>query len=156
MVFVVQGNNSIMVIMKTFPKLWAARLLIAVVTLMNLQAAFQFMLQPERFAPGFEMNGTTGTAMTQGMGLLFLMWNIPYLFALIHPIRNFVSLVEAVIMQFIGVGGESLSYLKLTGEHPLLRSSVERFILFDGAGLILLLAALCITVRIRRMQGLNG
>ncbi len=129
--------------------LWIARLLIAAVTVMNLQAAFQFMLRPQDYAPGFEMTGTAGEAMVQGMGLLFLMWNIPYVFAAIHPARNFVSLVEAVIMQFIGVCGETLLLLGLTGEHPVLEASVKRFILFDGAGLVVLLAVLILVITLR-------
>ena len=130
--------------------LWIARLLIAAVTVMNLQAAFQFMLRPQDYTAGFEMTGIAGGAMVQGMGLLFLMWNIPYVFAAIHPARNFVSLVEAVIMQIIGVCGETLLLLGLPGEHPVLEASVKRFILFDGVGLVVLLAALILVITLRK------
>lgn len=129
---------------------WASRALIAAVTLMNLQAAILFILRPEDFAYGFEMSGAAGEAMLRGMGLLFLMWNIPYIFALVHPLRNFVSLIEAVIMQFIGVTGETLILLGLPGEHPLIEASVGRFILFDGAGLVVLIAALLLAELARR------
>jgi len=131
-------------------KVWVSRLLIATVTLMNLQAAFLFLLRPGDFAYGFEMTGTEGEAMMRGMGLLFLMWNIPYIFATIHPSRNFVSLVEAVIMQFIGVTGETLILLGLPGEHPLIEASVTRFILFDGSGFVFLIIALLLAVMARR------
>jgi hypothetical protein len=129
---------------------WISRLLIAAVTLMNVQAAFLFMLRPGDFTYGFELSGAAGEAMLQGMGLLFLMWNIPYIFAAVHPVRHFVSLVEAVIMQFIGVTGETLILLGLPGEHPLIEASVGRFILFDGAGFAVLIAALLLALLARR------
>ena len=92
-------------------------------------------------------------AMLRGMGLLFLMWNIPYLVALIHPLRHYVSLVEAVIMQSIGVAGESLLLAALPGQHSQLHASVMRFIYFDGGGLILLLAAFILVRRLRHHPG---
>lgn len=132
------------------PKLWVSRVLIAGVTVMNIQAAFQFILRPGDYAYGFEMTGTAGEAMIRGMGVLFLMWNIPYIFAAVHPVRHFISLGEAVIMQFIGVTGESLILLGLPDGHPLIEASVRRFILFDGAGLVFLMIALLLAVWIRR------
>jgi hypothetical protein len=120
---------------------WIARILIGIVTFFNLQAAIQFMLQPEFYAAGFEIGGSPGEAMIRGVGLLFLMWNIPYIVALIHPFRHFVSLCEAVVMQAIGLAGESVILLTLAGEHPQITSSVTRFIIFDGSGLLLLLIA---------------
>jgi hypothetical protein len=131
-------------------KVWVSRLLIATVTLMNLQAAFLFLLRPGDFAYGFEMTGTEGEAMMRGMGLLFLMWNIPYIFAAIHPSRNFISLIEASIMQFIGVAGETLILLGMPREHPLIEASVKRFILFDGSGFVFLIIALLLAVMARR------
>ncbi len=120
---------------------WVARILIGVVTFSNLLAAFQFMLRPEIYAPGFELQGESGAAVIQGMGLLFLMWNVPYIVALLNPVRYFISLIEAVTMQAIGVVGESLLLAFLRGDYPLIRDSVTRFIFFDGGGLLLLLAA---------------
>lgn len=137
---------------KRLLRLWAARLLIAAVTIINLQAAFQFMLRPGDYAWGFELAGVPGEAMVQGLGVLFLMWNIPYIFAAAHPIKNFISLVSALIMQFIGVSGESLILLRLPGEHPLIASSVKRFIIFDGAGLVVLLMALLVVLTIQKKE----
>ncbi len=131
---------------------WIARLLIAAVTFLNVQAAFQFMLRPQDYAWGFELTGVPGEAMLQGLGLLFLMWNVPYAFALASPIKNFISLISAVIMQFIGFSGESLILLRLTGEHPLITSSVTRFIIFDGAGLLALLLALGLAVSVKSAE----
>lgn len=125
----------------------------AIVTFMNLQVALYFIFHPQDYAPGFELYGEPGTAMIRGVGLLFLMWNIPYIAALINPLKHFISLIEAVVMQAIGVIGESIILLTLPGTHPLIHSSVARFILFDGAGLVVLLIALIVILRVRNHQG---
>lgn len=130
-----------------------ARILIGIVTLLNLQAAAYFLFSPSVYAAGFELTGEPGNAMIQGMGLLFLMWNIPYLVALIDPVRYFVSLIEAVVMQAIGVFGETALLLVLKGNHAQIQASVLRFILFDGAGLVFLLLALFLMLRFRRTRG---
>jgi hypothetical protein len=127
-----------------------ARVLIGLVTFFNLQCAFYFILRPADYAPGFELTGVPGGAVIQGMGVLFLMWNIPYLFALVNPLKFSVSLIEAVIMQAVGVFGETIILLALKGEHPLIKASVLRFILFDGAGLVLLSIALVLIQRFKR------
>lgn len=135
--------------------IWASRVLIAAVTVMNLQAAFQFMLRPGDYAYAYEMTGSAGEAMMQGMGLLFLMWNIPYVFAFIHPLKHFISLIEALIMQFIGVAGETLILLGMPENHPQLEASVRRFIVFDGVGWILLLVALLLAYPIKHSGNLS-
>lgn len=124
---------------------WIARALIAVVTFLNLQAAFLFLLSPAQFSPGFELSGVAGEAVIRGMGLLFVMWNIPYVFALVDPLRHRISLIEALIMQFIGVAGESILLLRLPGAHAALEATVIRFIIFDGSGFLVLLVAFLIT-----------
>lgn len=130
----------------------AARVLIGLVTFFNLQCALYFLFRPADYAPGFELSGVPGSSIIQGMGLLFLMWNIPYLFALANPFRFFVSLIEAVIMQAVGVIGETILLLVLKGEHPLIKASVLRFIFFDGIGLVLLVIALMLVLRYKRSQ----
>ncbi len=126
---------------------WVIRLLIGIVTFLNLQAAVLFMLVPYRFVSSFELTGETGKAVIQALGVLFLMWNVPYIFALINPIKNRISLVQANIMQAIGVIGETGILIRLEGSHPILSASVTRFIIFDACGLVLLLAALLMIQR---------
>lgn len=142
--------------MKKLAREWIAQGLIGIVVFFNLDAAFSFMLSPDLYAPGFEISGIPGRAVTQGMGILFLMWNVPYLFALVKPAKHFISLVEAVFMQAIGVFGETILLLSLPGSHPMITSTTERFIIFDGGGLVLLIAALFITrqIRLSRKTGL--
>jgi hypothetical protein len=124
---------------------WAARLLIAIVLFWNLQAAFQFMLRPEAFAPAFQLEGVPGRAAVAGYGILFLMWQVPYVFALLHPVKFKVSLWSAFIMQSIGVVAESILLTTIPGEYQLLRASILRFIIFDGVGVPILLSALWTT-----------
>ena len=119
-------------------RLWAARLLIAVVVAWNLQAALIFLLTPERFAPGFELSGVPGAAAVRGIAVLFIMWNIPYLVALWQPRRNRLALWEALVMQAVGVIGESLILASLPAGHAVLHASILRFIAFDASGVVAL------------------
>jgi hypothetical protein len=128
-------------------KVWVARLLIAIVLFWNLQAAFQFMRFPAAFAPAFQLEGVPGRAAIAGFGILFLMWQVPYGFALLHPVLFKVSLLTALIMQLIGVVGESILLATIPADYAQLRSSIVRFILFDGAGALILLAALLFVVK---------
>jgi len=128
--------------MKPSTTLLLARLAIVLVFLWNIQCAFAFLLWPDRFTAGFELSGTPGEAALRGVGVLFLMWNIPYAVALWHPIRYRISLYEATAMQAIGLLGETLIWLSQSPAHSLLQTSLLRFIAFDGAGLALLLLAI--------------
>ena len=124
------------------PRLWIARLLIGLVTAWNLQAALTFILWPEQYASGFELTGVPGATAVRGTGILFVMWNVPYLVALWHPRKYRLALGLAVAMQFIGLVGESAILLTLPNEHFLLSASITRFIAFDASGLLLLSVAL--------------
>ena len=126
-------------------KLWFSRILIGFVLFFNLQCAAAFIIRPELYTGGFELQGAVGEAMVRGLGVLFVMWNVPYALALWHPVRFRVSLYEAVVMQLIGVVGESAILWLLPGEYPIARSSILRFIAFDAGGLIALLIAAWIT-----------
>lgn len=86
----------------------------------------------------------------QAMGLLFVMWNVPYVVAITNPARQMISLIEACVMQGIGLVGESILLLSLPPGHFMLTQTVQRFIGFDGAGLLLLVIALTLSCRSRR------
>ena len=126
--------------MRTKP-IWLPRLLIGLVLLSNLQCALVFLWHPERYMAGFGLNGEAGMGMLRAMGLLFVMWNVPYVFALSHPLKHRLSLIEALIMQAIGLVGETLILLTGDFQDALMRASVTRFIVFDAAGLLLLVLA---------------
>lgn len=126
-------------------RLWISRLLIAIVTAWNLQAAIIFVVSPQSFVHAYELSGAAGEAAVRGVGILFLMWNVPYVFAALHPIRFRLGLVCALLMQLIGLLGESFILSSLSVENEVLRSSVLRFIIFDGTGLVLLFFAWLLT-----------
>jgi hypothetical protein len=122
-----------------------AQLLIFIVLAINLQCALVFLLAPSWFAPGYELNGEVGDAVIRAFGILFWMWNVPYLFAAWNPQRYRLSLWQAILMQTIGLIGETGILLSLSSDHPILRESIFRFIVFDGAGLVALIVALFIS-----------
>src|SRR4030065_399398 len=122
-------------------KEWAARVLIGAVLVSNLYCAILFTWQPEGYAAAFELSGASGEAAGRGMGVLFLMWNVPYAVAFISPTRHRLSLWEAVVMQAMGVVGESLILAGLPHEYGIARQSILRFIVFDLAGCVWLVLA---------------
>ena len=125
--------------------IWIGRALIGVVLVVNVQSAILFLWQPEKYAPGFQLSSVEGFAAVRGIGLLFLMWNVPSFVALLDPLKHRVSLFAALMMQTIGVFGESLIYLSLPSGYATLQNSISRFILFDSLGLALLLMAVLVT-----------
>jgi len=126
-------------------RIWLARTLIGIVFIINVQSAVVFFANPARFAPTYELTGISGQAAIRGFAVLFIMWNVPYVVALINPIKYRISLYEAIAMQIIGLAGESLILQSLPTEHTILRDSILRFIVFDGSGLVSLISAAWIT-----------
>lgn len=112
--------------------------------------AIDFMARPKLYMDGYELSGEVGRTVVVGYGILFLMWQVPYFFAVFDPVKQKISLISAVLMQTIGLVGESLLYRTIPLEHKVLRGSVMRFIIFDGAGLVLLLAALGLSLGLAR------
>lgn len=137
---------------KEFARLLLPRLLIFLVLAMNLQCALIYIFDPLPYVAPFELSGEPGRAAVVGIGILFVMWQVPYVFALVHPLRNRRSLLEAVIMQAIGLLGESLLLRSIPPMHTALRASILRFIIFDAGGLLLLLAAAAFTFRFLKTE----
>ncbi len=115
------------------------RILIGLIALWNLQAALVFILWPDAYAPGFELSGIPGAVAVRGMGILFVMWTVPYLIAAWRPVEYFIAVQIALVMQAIGVFGEMFIFFSLPAGHQMLNDALFRFIGFDGAGLILLM-----------------
>jgi hypothetical protein len=128
-------------------RIWVARFLIGMVLVFNVQCAVMFFVAPQQYAPAYELFGIAGVAAIEGIGVLFLMWNVPYAFALWHPTIRWVSLLEAVIMQAIGVVGEVWILSALPSGHETLSLSIRRFIGFDSVGLLFLILAACVIRR---------
>lgn len=130
--------------------------LIGVVVFFNLQCALIFLLNPEFYLKGYLLDGIGGQFAIQGMGILFIMWNVPYLVALLNPWKHHVSLFESIVMQAIGLLGES-SLLIIHPEVPSpLNQNIIRFIIFDGCGLILLILSRYLTREIWKKQQFEG
>ena len=108
----------------------------------NIQAGLDFFFNPEKYTAAFELSGVTGQTAVAGTGLLFLMWNVPYAFALWNPVKNRISLIQVLLMQMLGCIGETIILLRISQmQYPLLTASIKRFIIFDSIGLVLLLIA---------------
>ena len=120
---------------------WISRLLILLVAAWNIQAGIVFIASPQMFVGAYELSGAAGEAAVRGVGVLFLMWNVPYVFAAFDPIRFRLALTFALLMQLTGLVGESYILSTLTMDHLILRESILRFIAFDGAGLVILFVA---------------
>lgn len=124
---------------------WIARGLIGIVLGMNLVCAIDFIARPNLYLAAYELSGEVGRVVIIGFGILFLMWQVPYFFALYHPRRFKTSLLQSILMQAIGFIGESLLLRTIPSEHTVLRGSILRFVYFDGGGLMfLILAALVV------------
>ncbi len=127
---------------------WLARILIGIVFLSNVQCGLVFLFTPAQFLLAFEVQGVGGETLVRGLGLLFLMWSVPYGVAAWHPVQQRTSLLEAIAMQALGLLGESyLLWLLPKGSigalaHFALQLTALRFIAFDAAGLLFLLLAL--------------
>ena len=76
-------------------RLWLSRILIGSILFINIQSALAFITKPAIYAPAYELLGIPGTSAIKGFGVLFLMWNIPYAVAFLHPIKNRISLYES-------------------------------------------------------------
>lgn len=126
-------------------KIWLARLLIGIVLGMNLLCAVDFIARPSLYMGSYELTGEVGKAVIVAFGILFLMWQVPYFFALYHPKKYKTSLLQAILMQTIGLIGEVWLLSTLSAERVILRRSITRFVIFDGGGLVLLLLAAILT-----------
>lgn len=116
--------------------------LIGIVFFLNIQAGILFYLKPDVYASAYELSGMPGNVAIAGTGLLFLMWNLPYAFALLNPYKYRTSLIQALMMQAMGVVGESLILSRIPlDQHLILRQNIWRFIIFDGVGVLFLILA---------------
>lgn len=117
------------------------RVAFAAVFAMNVQCAVQFALWPADFCAAYELSGVAGEAAVRGIGIAFLMWNVTYPAVIVDPERFRALGWVVLVQQLVGLVGESLLLLTLPAGHDVLAASVLRFVVFDGAGLVLMAAA---------------
>jgi hypothetical protein len=134
-------------------KINVARILIGIVFLVNVQCALVFMLRPGEYVGSFELSGVPGEAMLRGVGVLFLMWNVPYAVALWNPIRYRLALWLAIAMQAIGLIGETWIVISIPVEYIAIRSAITRFVVFDSIGLVFLTVAIWISATDKQVSG---
>jgi hypothetical protein len=127
---------------------WIGRLLILIVIAWNIQAAIFLLINSSVIATSIEIPQIAGPSLIRGIGVLFIMWNIPYLFAAAHPVRFRISLVESLLMQFIALAGELILLSVSPIIPPALQNIFTIYSRFDAAGMALLLAAAAITWRL--------
>ncbi|MGD8621301.1 MAG: hypothetical protein PVI81_03420 [Anaerolineales bacterium] len=120
--------------------IWFTRVSVAVVFAMNLSAALGYLFLPMRFASGYELQGEVGRIVVQGFGILYLMWNATYPLVIWNPVRHRIVFIIVLIQQLIALVGESLLIASVPAEFGALIRTGARFILFDGAGLLLMAA----------------
>jgi hypothetical protein len=123
--------------------------LLAVLTA-NMSAAIPYILHPTDYAAAYELTGVPGEVVVRGFGILFLMWAVPFVPAIWHPVQNRVAFVCVLAMQVIGLVGESLMLIGLPSGHDVLCATGLRFIAFDGTGLVVLGLAYLITYHAAR------
>jgi len=123
--------------------LWMARVAVATVCIWNLTAAIPFVLNPAGYTHSFELGGSglAGQMMVRGLGVAFLMWQIPFLPVIWHPGRHRTCFLCVLGMQLVGLVGESLMLVGLEGGHAPLRATGLRFVFFDAAGLVVMALA---------------
>ncbi|MRS11911.1 MAG: hypothetical protein EG823_02415 [Actinobacteria bacterium] len=120
---------------------WLARLAVAAVFAVNIECALAFVLRPDRYAGGLELAGVPGQTAVRGLGIAFLMWNATYPPVIWRPKENRTLFAVVLTQQTVGLAGEAWLRLGLPVGHTALASTLERFAVFDAAGLVVMAAA---------------
>jgi len=110
----------------------------------NVTCALAFIVRPEAYIHGFEVSGVPGEVIVQGIGVLFLMWNVTYPLAIWHPWRYRWLFVIVIVQQVIGLAGETWMLLTLASGYVSLATTGTRFIAFDGGGLVAMVITLAL------------
>ena len=129
---------------RTTSQRWATtlvRVAFALVFAVNVQCALSFIVDPQGFAGAYELSGVAGEAAVRGLGVAFLMWNATYPAFIAAPHRFRVLGWVVIAQQAIGLVGETAILASLPAGHEVLVGSIGRFIAFDAAGLVVMLAA---------------
>ena len=129
----------------TSGRIWAARALVALVFLVNVQCAVQFIAWPGDYTAAYQLEGASAPAVVQSIGICFLMWNVTYPPVIVQPHRFRVLFGVVLAQQLVGLVGETLLYLSLGPNLTVMAASIMRFIAFDAAGLVLLAIAFALS-----------
>lgn len=124
-----------------------ARAMVGAVFVANLSAAIPYLVTPAAYTGAFELSGPPGMALVRGLAVLFLMWNATFLPVILDPVRQRTLFGVIVAQQVIGLVGEIWIVASLPSGHAALAATGLNFIVFDGAGLALLILAFALTRR---------
>lgn len=118
------------------------RIAFTAVFALNVMCALQFIVAPGEYVGAYQLEGTGAEAAIRGFGIVFLMWNATYPLFILKPSKYLALGAVILVQQLIGCIGETCILLTLPPEGTaLLASSIQRFIAFDGGGLIVMLVA---------------
>ena len=128
------------------------RVAFVLVFAINVQCALSFVAAPQEFAGAYELGGVAGEAAVRGLGVAFLMWNATYPAFIAAPQRFVVLGWVIIAQQVLGLVGETAILVSLPAGHDALAGSITRFIAFDAAGLVVMLAAFACFLTGRRLR----
>ena len=131
------------------------RIAFALVFVINVQCALSFIVWPEVYLSAYELQGVSGVAAVQGIGVAFLMWNVTYPLVIIDPWKYWIVAYIVVIQQVVGLVGESYILWTLPVGHEVLGASIERFIAFDAVGFVLIVLAMVLVKAKKLSAGSN-
>ena len=123
----------------------------AIVFIMNVMCALQFILTPASYVEAYSLEGQGAVAAVQGFGVCFLMWNATYPAVIVRPTNNRVLFVVVLVQQAIGLVGESLIRTGVDSSTAAY-ASITRFIVFDAIGLVLLVVAILLAHAAGKVQ----
>ncbi len=133
--------------------LWAVRIAFLAVFAVNVDCALSFIVSPEAHMGAYELSGVAGVAAVRGLGVAFLMWNVTYPAFILRPAKWPVLGWVVLVQQLVGLVGESLILAGLPAGHEVLAQGILRFIVFDGAGLVVMAVTFGIWLALRRRNG---
>lgn len=130
---------------------WLARIAFFAVFAVNAYCALCFIFDSETYLSSYALTGEAGKVAIQGLGVAFLMWNATYPLFIAAPRRFSVLGWVILAQQAIGLVGESLIYASILG-HGLgaLEGSILRFIVFDGAGFLIMAVSFAFLLLMKR------
>ena len=126
---------------------WIARIAVGAVFAMNVWCALDFIINPGAYAPAYELTGVAGQAAVQGLGVAFLMWNVTYPLVIARPSTHLTLYAVVLAQQVVGLVGETVISLSLPSGHVTLAAALERFIVCDGIGLLVMAIAFVLVRR---------
>lgn len=133
-------------------RIWVARVMVALVFLVNVQCAVQFIAWPESYVAAYQVESASAEAMVRTVGICFLMWNATYPPVIAFPSRYRMLFAVVIAQQAIGLVGESLLLASLGPGLEVLASSIVRFVAFDAAGLVVLAIAFLLSRQSRKVE----